>query len=58
MKTAMQNLICHLFHKIETFNQCLFVDKVSKKCVGKYRCDKCGKNFLSNKKRLTVRLYQ
>ena len=53
----MKNLICHLFHKIEIFDNCLFVDKVSGKCVGKFRCDKCGKNFLSNKKRLSHRVY-
>jgi peptide deformylase len=41
----ISGIICRLFHKIETIETCLFVDKVSGKEVGKYRCSKCGKNI-------------
>jgi hypothetical protein len=35
-------VMCRLFHPIETLENCSFVDSVSGKSVGKFRCKKCN----------------
>jgi hypothetical protein len=49
--------MCRLFHPIETLENCSFVDRVSGKSVGKFRCKKCGAEYLANSKRDMFRCY-
>lgn len=49
--------MCRLFHPIETLENCSFVDSVSGKSVGKFRCKKCGAEYLANSKRDMFRCY-
>ncbi len=50
-------VMCRLFHPIETLENCSFVDSVSGKSVGKFRCKKCGAEYLANGKRDMFRCY-
>lgn len=50
-------VMCRLFHSIETLENCSFVDRVSGKSVGKFRCKKCGAEYLANSKRDMFRCY-
>jgi hypothetical protein len=50
-------VMCRLFHPIETLANCSFVDSVSGKSVGKFRCKKCGAEYLANNKRDMFRCY-
>jgi hypothetical protein len=54
LKTAV---MCRFFHSIETLENCSFVDKVSGKSVGKFKCKKCDKKYLANSKRDFFRCY-
>ena len=47
----MKELICRLFHPVEILDRFHFFDHVTKKMVGKYRCKKCGKEYLATSKR-------
>jgi len=49
--------MCRLFHPIETLENCSFVDSVSGKSVGKFRCKKCNAEYLANGKRDMFRCY-
>jgi hypothetical protein len=51
------DIMCRLFHPIETLANCSFVDSVSGKSVGKFRCKKCGAEYLANNKRDMFRCY-
>jgi hypothetical protein len=53
----LDGVICRLFHPIETLANCSFVDRVSGKSVGKFRCKKCGAEYLANNKRDMFRCY-
>jgi len=50
-------VMCRFFHPIETLENCSFVDKVSGKSVGKFKCKKCDKKYLANSKRDIFRCY-
>jgi hypothetical protein len=50
-------VMCRLFHPIETLENCSFVDSVSGKSVGKFRCKKCNAEYLANSKRDMFRCY-
>jgi hypothetical protein len=50
-------VMCRLFHPIETLENCSFVDSVSGKSVGKFRCKKCNVEYLANGKRDMFRCY-
>jgi hypothetical protein len=54
LKTAV---MCRFFHPIETLENCSFVDTVSGKSVGKFKCKKCDKKYLANSKRDIFRCY-
>lgn len=51
------SVMCRLFHPIETLENCSFVDSVSGKSVGKFRCKKCRAEYLANGKRDVFRCY-
>ena len=46
----MKKIICILFHKIITLENCSFIDNVTGESVGKYKCCKCNKTYLANSK--------
>ena len=50
-------VMCRLFHPIETLENCSFIDKVTGESVGKFRCKKCGAEYLANGKRDMFRCY-
>jgi len=51
------SVMCRLFHHIETLENCSFIDKVTGKSVGKFRCKKCNAEYLANSKRDMFRCY-
>lgn len=57
MKNILNSILCLFFHKIETIENCSFIDKVTKKSVGKFKCEKCNKEFLANNKRSFNKVY-
>ena len=50
-------VMCRLFHPIEMLENCSFIDKVTGKSVGKFRCKKCNTEYLANGKRDMFRCY-
>jgi len=54
---AIHGVICLLFHKITIIDNCHFVDKVTGKSVGKFKCEKCKIEYLANNKRSWFRFY-
>ena len=50
-------VMCRFFHSIEIIENCSFVDRVSGKSVGKFKCKKCDKKYLANSKRDVFRCY-
>ena len=50
-------VMCRFFHSIETLENCSFIDTVSGKSVGKFKCKKCDKKYLANSKRDIFRCY-
>ena len=50
-------VMCRLFHPIETLENCSFIDKVTGRSVGKFRCKKCNVEYLANGKRDMFRCY-
>lgn len=50
-------VMCRFLHPIETIDNCSFVDSVSGKAVGKFRCKKCDVKYLANNKRDMFRCY-
>ena len=50
-------VMCRFFHPIETLENCSFIDGVSGKIVGKFKCKKCDKKYLANNKRDAFRCY-
>ena len=50
-------VICRFFHKITVIDNCHFVDTVSGKSVGKFKCEKCEREYLANRKRSWFRCY-
>lgn len=50
-------VMCRFFHPIVTIENCSFIDSVSRKSVGKFKCKKCDKKYLANSKRDVFRCY-
>lgn len=57
IKSVFNGLNCRLFHPIETISNCDFIDRVTGKSVGKFKCIKCEKTYLANNKRDFFRCY-
>ena len=57
MGKFFKRLMCHLFHKIETTENCKFVDIVSGKSVGQFYCKKCNESYMAEGKRNLFRVY-
>jgi len=50
-------LLCAVFHKIKIISNNVFIDKVSGKAVGQFKCEQCDVKFLASKKRDLFRVY-
>lgn len=50
-------LLCAVFHRIRTIDECIFIDKVDGREVGLFECVKCGTKFMANKKRSLFRVF-
>lgn len=57
MKNILNYFMCIFFHPIEIIEKTFFIDRVSKKSVGKFKCRKCNKKYLANDKRNFYRQY-
>lgn len=53
----LYSVMCRFFHKIDVLENCSFVDTVSGKTVGRFKCQKCDKEYLANNKRDMFRCY-
>jgi hypothetical protein len=56
-QSCKSGVMCRLFHKIKTLENCSFIDKVSGESVGKFKCKKCDVEYLANRKRGMFRCY-
>jgi len=52
----MRGLICRLFHKIYTIDNCYFKEECSKKCVQLFYCEKCDLRYMAYHKRALLRV--
>lgn len=57
LELTINSFVCCCFHSIEIMENCSFIDKITRKAVGKFKCKKCNKKYLSNSKRSYFRCY-